>query len=115
MLALLRILLVTLVAAAPLLAGLQAVAADRDAVAAIGAADSSPLDGHREDDAGTLLEESGEQDAEEDEFRVDHPWMTLAQGIAGDALGRFSSCGDRPVQPSRRAAAALSRGPPQRR
>jgi len=115
MLASLRFLLVALVTAAPLLAGLQAVAADHDAVAVIGAAGSSPLDGHREDDAGTLLEESGELDAEEDEVRIDHPWMTLARDLGGDAPGRFSPSRDRPVQPTRRAAAALSRGPPDRR
>ncbi|MBM4013108.1 MAG: hypothetical protein FJ286_17385 [Planctomycetes bacterium] len=112
MLASCRILLIALVAAGPLLSGLQEAVAERVAAPVIGPCDPSPADGSREDSAGTLFEESSEHDSEQDEVRVDHGSVTPAWAVAADSPRRFSPSGDRPRRPCRGAMAALSRGPP---
>lgn len=112
MLASCKILLIALVAASPLLVGLRGAGVDRVARPVIGSSDPSPVDGSREDSAGTLFEESSEHDSEQDEVRVDHGSVTPAWAVAADSPRRFSPSGDRPRRPCRGAMAALSRGPP---
>lgn len=115
MLTSLRVLLVTFVAVAPLMVGLQAATADGVATSRISGSGSAPRDGSREDDAGTLLEESGENEAEQDEIRLEHSWTAPSRDSAIDAPGRFSASVDRPVRSCCRTTAALSRGPPAHR
>lgn len=115
MLTSLRVLLVTLVAVAPLLVGLQAATADGIASSSISGSGSSPRDGSREDDAGTFLEESGENESEQDEIRLEHSWTTPSRDSAIDAPGRFSPSVGRPVRSCCGTTSALSRGPPAHR
>lgn len=106
----LRILLISVVAASPLLVGLRGASAYDAATGAVGSPESSPLDCSRQDDAGTLAEDEIEQD----DSRLEHGWMATVPDSAADVPGRFSPRIHRILSPVRSSRTALSRGPPAR-
>ncbi|MFM7206449.1 MAG: hypothetical protein ACKO4T_07265 [Planctomycetaceae bacterium] len=82
------------------------------AAVAVGSSESSPFDGDRQDDAGTLIEEQGEDEIEQHESRIEHGWVAATPSMAADAPGRFSSSIHLNSSSSRTNSTALSRGPP---
>lgn len=109
----LRPLLIALVAASPLLAGLKLSAADPFPPTILRSFDPAPAEGSREDDAGTLAEQCEEDDIEEEQSRV-------LQVSAASAFDHAHA--SRLIAPSSGAAAEItrprlhpSRGPPARR
>lgn len=110
----LQTLLVCAVAVSPLLAGIRDASAHGVSTVAVGSPGSSPLDGGRQDDAGTLAEENGEDEIEQDDSRIEHGWMAAMPDSAADVPGRFSPVIHRILSPVRSNRTALSRGPPAR-
>lgn len=110
-----RVLLTAVVFVSPLLAGLQGAFAVGVATASVGSPDLAPLDGSRQDDAGTLIEESGEDEAEEEDSRIEHDAVAASPDSAADVPGRFSPAIHRILSPVCTSRTALSRGPPSRR
>lgn len=108
----LRILLISMVAASPLLAGLGAASAQESATAVVGSSGPCPRGGSRQDDPGTVTEESGEDEADPDDVRVELGWLASAADAGADVPGRFSPAFQRVLGPVRGHRAAFSRGPP---
>lgn len=111
MVKILRFLLIACTVAAPLVAGVPASTAASSAVA-WGPAGPSPFEDHREDDAGTTVEQAEEDDTEEEVFRD----LLLATGSAGGhAADRFRHGVGMPVDGEAAASCRRghsSRGPP---
>jgi hypothetical protein len=110
----LRTLLIALALASPVFAGMP-WAGESAAEPAIHTADSRPLEGSRQDDAGTLAEQAEEEDGEEEESRDLHPGDPAFTGpLAGDSRYLFMAASGR-RELSSLAHLPLSRGPPARR
>jgi hypothetical protein len=111
----LRTFLIALAVASPVLSGLPWTAADASASVIVQEAGSRPLEGSREDDAGTVAEPAEEADGEEEESRGLHLGGAVAVAQVPVAPGGFVL-----VPSGRRSLASLanphlSRGPPSRR
>ncbi len=107
----LRFLLIACTVAGPLVAGVPATTAAASTLA-WGPAEPSPFEDHREDDAGTTVEQAEEDDTEEEVFRD----LPLATGSAGGhAADRFRHGVGMPVDGEAAASCRRgnsSRGPP---
>jgi hypothetical protein len=111
----LRTFLIALAVASPVLSGLPWTAADASASVIVREAGSQPLEGSREDDAGTVVEQAEEGDSEEEESRGLHLGGAVAVAQVPVTPGGFVL-----VPSGRRSLASLanqhlSRGPPSRR
>jgi len=114
MLSSLRTLLIALAAASPLLSGLQLVAADPFPPTVLRSSDPTPLDGSREDDAGTLAEQCEEDDTEQEQYRVLPTCSASASAVHDhDAIRRVAVSTGSLAEVSR-PRLHLSRGPPSR-
>ena len=111
----LRTLLIALVAASPLLSGLQLVAADPFPPTVLRSSDPTPVDGSREDDAGTLAEQCEEDDTEEEQNRG--PQIVAASASVSDASHavRLVAAPFGSLAEITRARLHPARGPPARR
>lgn len=111
MVKLLRTLLIACAIAAPIVGGLPATGPGA-ASAAWSTAAPSPFDEHREDDAGTAVEQVEEDDTEEEVFRD----LLLATDVAGGhAADRFRQGVGMPADGAAAASCRRghsSRGPP---
>jgi hypothetical protein len=115
MLTTLRTLLIALVAAAPLVSGLQLAAADPFPSTGLRSSEPTPVDGSREDDAGTLAEQCEEDDTEEEQSRVLRVFTASASAFDGaHAVRLIASSSGSPAEISR-PRLHPSRGPPARR
>jgi hypothetical protein len=110
----LRTLLIALVAASPLLAGLQLVAADPFPPTALRSFDPTPVEGSREDDAGTLVEQCEEDDTEEEQSRVLQVSAASASAFDDAQAVRLVAASSGSLAEITRPRLHPSRGPPAR-
>jgi hypothetical protein len=111
MVKLLRTLLIACAVAAPVVGGLPATG-PAAAFAVWAAAAPSPFDEHREDDAGTAVEQAEEDDTEEEVFR---DLLLATDDAGGHAADRFRQGVGVPADNAAAASCRLghsSRGPP---
>jgi len=111
----LRTLLIALAAASPLLSGLQLAAADPFPPTVLRSSDPTPLDGSREDDAGTLAEQCEEDDTEQEQCRVPTVCSALTSAAHDDDAVRRAAVSTGSLAEISRPRLHLSRGPPSRR
>jgi hypothetical protein len=111
----LRTLLIALVAASPLLSGLQLAAADPFPPTALRSSDPAPLDGSREDDAGAIAEQCEEDDTEEEQSRVLHVFAASVSAFDGAQAVRLIAASSGSQAEISRPRLHPSRGPPARR
>jgi hypothetical protein len=111
----LRTLLIALVAASPLLSGLELVTADPFPPTVLRSSDPTPVDGSREDDAGTLAEQCEEDDTEEEQSRVLHVFAASASAFDGAHAVRLIAASSGSQAEISRPRLHPSRGPPARR
>lgn len=107
-----RLLLILSMAIAPLLAGLPSEAFESGRVACLRASTPAPLDGSREDDAGTPAEQFEEDDLEQEGDRGLLIFAVAPSTPALDATGRWLGPRDGALVRAPRSLTHLSRGPP---
>jgi len=112
MLKTLRTLLIALAAASPLLSGMQLVAADPFPPTVLRSSDGTPLNGSREDDAGTLAEQCEEDDTEQEQCRVLPIGPASASAARDDDAVRLAAVSTGSLTEISRPRLHLSRGPP---
>jgi hypothetical protein len=108
----LRPLLVAAMAIAPLLAGLPPAAVDSGRVASLRTPTPAPLDGSREDDAGTPAEQFEQDDLEQEEDRGLLVFAVAPTPPALDSAGRCAGLPDGALVRAPRSRPHSSRGPP---
>jgi hypothetical protein len=107
----LRLLLIVCAVVSPLAAALPASIAASSAVVC-GPVAPSPFDDHREDDAGTIIEQAEEDDTEEEVFRDLLLATDPAAGHAADQLRQRAGSAASPRAASWCRRGCSSRGPP---
>lgn len=112
----LRTLLIALAVASPVASGLAWFSADAIAAVVLRAADASPLEGSREDDAGIAAEPVEEEDSEqEEECRHLHVRGESSIDLAAHAPRGLAVLPTAPADAIWLAHLPVSRGPPSHR
>jgi hypothetical protein len=111
MVKMLRFLLIACAVAAPFASGMSAAIASSSSNA-YGPAGPSPFDEHREDDAGTTIEQAEDEDTEEEVFRDLILKTESAAGHPADQLRQQAGCLTSPRSAASCSRGHSSRGPP---